>query len=137
MQYYNLYKLVPVLYQTLVELDVIPYREFASPDELREALDSFETILIDVTKRNHLRPQDNQTQRKLYNGKKRHTIKYTVMTTLDKAILFLWKTFAGHTHDYTMLKEEFPPEEAWFAFHQALVDLGYRLSRDCFRLCWQ
>jgi hypothetical protein len=48
------------------------------------------------------------------------------MTTLNKAIVFLGRTFAGHTHDYTMLKEEFPPEEAWFAFLQVLVDLGYQ-----------
>lgn len=58
--------------------------------------------------------------------KKQHTLKNTVMTTLDKAILFLGKTFVGHIHDYTMLKEEFPPEEAWFKFHQVLVDLGYQ-----------
>jgi len=48
------------------------------------------------------------------------------MSTLDKVILFVGKTFAGHTHDYTMLKEEFPPEKAWFEFLQVLVDLGYQ-----------
>ncbi len=58
--------------------------------------------------------------------KKRHTIKNTVMSTLDKVILFVGKTFVGHTHDYTMLKEEFPPEKAWFEFVQVLVDLGYQ-----------
>ena len=36
------------------------------------------------------------------------------------------RTFAGHTHDYTMLKAEFSPEEAWFEFLQGLVDLGYQ-----------
>lgn len=41
-------------------------------------------------------------------------------------ILFLGQTFAGHTHDYTMLKTEFPPEEAWFEFLHVLVDLGYQ-----------
>ena len=41
-------------------------------------------------------------------------------------ILFLGQTFAGHTHDYTMLKAEFLPEEAWFEFLQVLVDLGYQ-----------
>ena len=48
------------------------------------------------------------------------------MSTLDKVILFIGKTFVGHIHDYTMLKEEFPPEEAWFEFFQVLVDLGYQ-----------
>lgn len=58
--------------------------------------------------------------------KKRHTVKNTVMSTLKKTIFYLGKTFFGHTHDYTMLKEEFPPEEAWFEFLQVLVDLGYQ-----------
>lgn len=49
-----------------------------------------------------------------------------MISTLDKVILFLGQTFAGHTHDYTMLKAEFPPEEAWFEFLQVLVDLGYQ-----------
>jgi hypothetical protein len=41
-------------------------------------------------------------------------------------ILYLGQTFAGHVHDYTMLKREFPPEEAWFEFIRVLVDLGYQ-----------
>lgn len=41
-------------------------------------------------------------------------------------IFFLGRTFSGHTHDYTMLKEEFPPGKAWFQFLQVLADLGYQ-----------
>ncbi|CAK8721139.1 DDE superfamily endonuclease [Candidatus Electrothrix aarhusensis] len=48
------------------------------------------------------------------------------MSTLDKAIFFLGGTFSGHTHDYTMLKEEFPPGKAWFQFMKVLADLGYQ-----------
>lgn len=59
-------------------------------------------------------------------AKKRHTLKNTVIAALNKTILFLGHTFAGHVHDYTMLKEEFPPEQAWFAFIRVLVDLGYQ-----------
>ena len=69
----NLYKLVPVLYQTLVHLEVMPLREFASPNDLLEALDGIETILIDVTERNHRRPQGDQAQREYYSGKKNDT----------------------------------------------------------------
>lgn len=58
--------------------------------------------------------------------KKRHTLKNTVISALNKTILFLGRTFAGHVHDYTMLKAEFPPERAWFEFIQVLVDLGYQ-----------
>lgn len=67
----NLYKLVPVLYQTLVHLEVMPHRELATPDELLQALAGIDTILIDVTERNHRRPQDEQEQREHYSGKKK------------------------------------------------------------------
>lgn len=67
----NLYKLVPVLYQTLVDLEVMPHREFATPDDLLEALADMDTILIDVTERTYRRPQENQEQREYYSGKKK------------------------------------------------------------------
>jgi len=66
----NLYKLAPVLHQTLVHLEVKPHRAFETPEELLQALDGIDTILIDVTERNHRRPQDEQTQRAHYSGKK-------------------------------------------------------------------
>lgn len=66
----NLYKLAPVLHQTLVNLEVMPQREFATPEALLQALDGLDTILIDVTERTHRRPQDEQTQRTHYSGKK-------------------------------------------------------------------
>lgn len=69
----NLHKLVPVLYQTLVEVGVMPQRELATPEELLEMLDGLDTILIDVTERNHSRPQDEQEQQEHYSGKKNDT----------------------------------------------------------------
>ena len=69
----NLHKLVPVLYHTLVHLEVMPHREFTTPDELLEALDGIDTLLIDVTERNHRRPQDDHEQREHYSGKKKDT----------------------------------------------------------------
>lgn len=47
------------------------------------------------------------------------------MSTLSKDILFIGRTFTGRNHDYTMLKQELPPEESWFDDIQVLVDLGY------------
>lgn len=52
-------------------------------------------------------------------------MKNTVITTLDKFILFLGHTFTGRNHDYSMLKEEFPPDQDWFVELEVLVDLGY------------
>ena len=53
-------------------------------------------------------------------------MKNTMIATLSKMIVFLGHTFAGHTHDYTMLKEEFPPDQAWFALLEVLIDFGYQ-----------
>ncbi len=50
--------------------------------------------------------------------------------------MFVGQTFPGRTHDYTipvrgkpsqgtLLKAEFPPEEAWFVATDVLLDLGY------------
>jgi len=52
-------------------------------------------------------------------------LKNSVISTLDKFIIFLGRTFKGRTHDYTMLKADLPPEVAWFAELMVWVDLGY------------
>ena len=54
--------------------------------------------------------------------KKQHTLKNTVMSLPDKLIVFLGRTFSGHNHDYTMLKQELPPEVDWF------IDLHVRVD---------
>ena len=57
--------------------------------------------------------------------KKQHTLKNTVMSLPDKLIVFLGRTFSGHNHDYSMLKQEFPPELDWFTDIHVRVYLGY------------
>ena len=47
------------------------------------------------------------------------------MSLPNKLIVFLGRTFSGHTHDYTMLKQELPPEVDWFIDLHVRVDLGY------------
>ena len=47
------------------------------------------------------------------------------MSLPDKFIVFLGRTLSGHNHDYTMLKQEFPPELDWFTDLNVRVDLGY------------
>src|SRR2546428_12729602 len=58
-------------------------------------------------------------------GKKQHTLKNTVMSLPDKLIVFLGRTFSGHNHDYSMLKQEFTPELDWFTDIHVRADLGY------------
>src|SRR5215467_3664852 len=47
------------------------------------------------------------------------------MSLPDKLIVLLGRTFRGHNHDYTMLKQEFPPEGDGFSDLHVRVDLGY------------
>jgi hypothetical protein len=66
----NLHKLSPILYETLVDLELMPYSELTTPEELKAALQGEERLLIDATERAYHRSQDNATQREHYSGKK-------------------------------------------------------------------
>ncbi len=67
----NLHKLSPILYDTLVQLDLMPYRELKTPESLREALSGVDQLIIDATERSYRRSQDETTQREHYSGKKK------------------------------------------------------------------
>lgn len=69
----NLNKWSAVLYATLVRLGLMPYREFKTPEELKNALHGVEQIIIDATERAYRRSQDDTTQREHYSGKKNAT----------------------------------------------------------------
>ena len=66
----NLHKLSPILYDTLVQLDLMPYRELRTPEELKAALQGESRLLIDATERAYHRSQDDTKQREHYSGKK-------------------------------------------------------------------
>ena len=67
----NLHKLSLILYETLVRLDLMPYRELERPEDLREALTGVDQLLIDATERVCRRSQDDTTQREHYSEKKK------------------------------------------------------------------
>jgi hypothetical protein len=69
----HLHQLSPILYDTLVHLDLMPYRELTTPEELKAALQGGERLLIDATERAYHRSQDEATQREHYSGKKNST----------------------------------------------------------------
>jgi len=68
----NLHKLSPILYDTLVHLDLMPYRELTTPEELKAALQGGDRLLIDATERAY-RSQNEAKQREHYSGKKNST----------------------------------------------------------------
>lgn len=77
-----------------------------------------------ATERKHFRYQDTEKWNALYSGKKKFTVKNTVITTACKFIIFLGLTTQGSFHDYALLQEEFQPKFDWFEFLKVWVDLG-------------
>src|SRR5205823_13020385 len=59
----NLHKLSPILYDTLVHLDLMPYRALATPEELKAALHGVDRLLIDATDRPYHRSHDDAKPR--------------------------------------------------------------------------
>jgi len=49
-----------------------------------------------------------------------------MITDNRKLILFLGFTVAGSTHDYSLFKSEFCPDEDWFEQFKIWLDLGYQ-----------
>jgi len=66
----HLHKLSPILYDTLVHLELMPYRELATPEALKAAVQGVDRLLIDATERAYHRSQDDAKQREHYSGKK-------------------------------------------------------------------
>ena len=66
----NLHKLSPILYDTLGELELMPYRELGTPEAWKAAVQGGESVIIDATERASRRSQDDAKQREHYSGKK-------------------------------------------------------------------
>ena len=66
----NLHKLSPILYDTLVDLELMPYRELGTPEALKAALQGVDHVIIDATERAYRRSQEDAKQREHSSGKK-------------------------------------------------------------------
>ena len=119
-------KLLPILTRALSNRGDLPVSAFSTPEELRQALDSFKEVLIDATECPCVRPSDEEEQKKRYSGKKkRHTIKSMIVATPAKMIVMVSLFVAGSTHDYALFKELFNPELDWFKNINVYFDLGF------------
>ena len=67
----NLHKLSPILYDTLVRLEMMPYRECSTPHDVKAASQGIDQLIIDATERAYRRSQDDTKQREHYSGKKK------------------------------------------------------------------
>lgn len=65
-------------------------------------------------------------------------MKTTVISSTDKRILYVSKVWVGKTHDYTILKGEFPPNLDWFAKFTVRLDSGYQGFQNDYKsqLCY-
>ena len=98
---YWIHCLLPVVQAALADLHMLPTRDGTQvAEQLRTAESSLE-LAIDGTERRRQRPQDAETQKQHYSGKKKtHTDKNIVL--IDEAtgkIIYLGPTEAGSKHD--------------------------------------
>jgi hypothetical protein len=66
----NLHKLSPMLADTLVHRELMPYRELATPEALQAALHGGDRLLLEATARAYHRATDEAQQREHDSGKK-------------------------------------------------------------------
>lgn len=117
---------LPVLQRALADLDVLPQRTVPTVEEFQQLIEKYDKILIDGVECPCVRPQDDAKQEARYSGKKcRHTLKSLIISGTNKIIVFLSCIVAGSIHDYTLLKQLFDPQQAWFDKIPAWMDLGF------------
>jgi hypothetical protein len=66
----NRHQLSPILYDTLVHLDLMPYRALSTPEDVKAAWQGGDRLLIEATERAYPRSTDHATQREHDSGKK-------------------------------------------------------------------
>lgn len=49
-----------------------------------------------------------------------------IISTSDRRVRYLSAVYIGKSHDYSILKFEFPPEKDWFKDLEVMLDLGYQ-----------
>jgi DDE superfamily endonuclease len=118
--------LLPVLQHSLAALKLLPERGFENVAELEQLIEKEKKIIVDGVERPCARPQDDDEQRARYSGKKkRHTVKNLIMTDHHRRVIYLSPMANGSMHDYTLFKQEFPPDFSWFEKIQIWLDLGF------------
>ena len=116
-----------IIHDTLEYEGFVPIRDFTDVEYFHNQFTIGETLIIDGTEQPIQRPYDHEKQREFYSGKKkRHTAKTLIISTLDRYIHFVSYLYVGKSHDYSILKEEFPPGESWFDPFKIRLDLGYQ-----------
>ena len=115
-----------ILCKTIEDTGYGPYRDFDEVSYLHSAIPSGTTLILDDTEQRIQRPSDQGVQREYYSGKKKgHTIKSLIISASDRYIHYVSYCWVGRSHDFTVLKEEFPAADGWFDPYTVRLDLGY------------
>ena len=115
-----------ILSNTIDDFGCGPYRDFDEVSHLHAAIPTGTTLILDGTEQRTQRPSNQGLQRDFYSGKKKgHTVKSLIISTSDRYIHYVSYCWVGRSHDFTVLKEEFPPADGWFDPYTVRLDLGY------------
>ena len=92
-----------ILLKSLKASKSLPCRDFES---LQKFLEAGQDVLIDGSERPIPRPSDDEVQKEYYSGKKTHTVKNILITSMIKKVLYLSPTYEGKAHDKSICDEE-------------------------------
>ncbi|TDG95422.1 transposase family protein [Cardinium endosymbiont of Culicoides punctatus] len=110
----NVCRIIQQLEPLLSKILPISSKRFLSKEEV-------ETIIIDVTEQPIERPKKDQES--YYSGKKKqHTVKKEIRINESGTIVHLSKTHPGKVHDFSIFKQEPPPDQKSLV----LADSGYQ-----------
>jgi hypothetical protein len=130
----NLEVVLEVLHQLLGDEVAWPDEEQRKKKGMDQFLEEFADVvaIVDATEQPIQRPQDDETQRRFYSGKKkRHTVKHQIVVTPEGEIIHTGEAASGSTHDKTMFDDSgvgdrLQGDEAYMG------DKGYQgIQRDC------
>ena len=130
----NLEPVLEVLHQLLGDEVAWPDEEQRKKKGMDQFLEEFADVvaIVDATEQPIQRPQDGETQRRFYSGKKkRHTVKHQIVVTPEGEIIHTGEAASGSTHDKTMFDDSgvgdrLEGDEAYMG------DKGYQgIQRDC------
>lgn len=105
------FQLSDIVEKALGKKLTLPERQMKKLEDFFKAFPEAREVFVDGTERPIQRPKNKEKQKANYSGKKKkHTRKNLVITEKNKRVGFLSKTVEGKKHDFTLLKEEAPPE---------------------------
>lgn len=114
-----------ILVKTLTNLNVMPERQLLTVKDFEELFKEETNLIFDATEQRIQRPSHSEKQKESDSGKKTNTVKSMLISTKEKVIKYLSSCCYGKHHDFSLLKNEFPPELPWFKNFNIKVDLGY------------